>query len=142
MALGVGPTQLSHFFLYLFSCTVALQEWPAANSHKRALFSEAFRARSCSVLEGRESVAIAYSSSLSCHELTGTLSTTDLISQVHFVSFPSFSPPPSHATNSLRFVDHRPHLARARARARTHAQLTTQSTHGPHITGGFSRSDD
>jgi hypothetical protein len=110
------------FYFFTFSFTVALQEWPAASSHKRTLFSEAFRARSCSVLEGRESVALAYSSSLSCHELTATLSTTDLISQVHFSFFP-----PSHATNSLALC-RPPTSFRARAHTSTHTHLTTQFT--------------
>eukprot|EP00802_Teleaulax_amphioxeia_P011740 Tamp_11775.p1 GENE.Tamp_11775~~Tamp_11775.p1 ORF type:complete len:409 (-),score=45.43 Tamp_11775:195-1421(-) len=61
---------------------VALQEWPSAGSHKHSLFLEALRGRSCSVVEGRQSVAIAYSTSLSCQDLTDTFDASDLISQV------------------------------------------------------------
>ena len=44
---------------------IALQEWPSDGSARRECYREAFAQRSCSVLAGSDSVAIAYDTSLS-----------------------------------------------------------------------------
>ncbi len=44
---------------------IALQEWPSDGSARRECYQEAFAQRSCAVLAGSDSVAIAYDTSLS-----------------------------------------------------------------------------
>jgi len=48
---------------------IYVQEWPSGGS-RRAVFKDALARRGCAVLEGEESVAIAYSTSMTCQNLT------------------------------------------------------------------------
>jgi len=49
---------------------ICFQEWPSEGSKRRVVFTEELARRGLSVLEGRDSVALAYDCDLSCRDLT------------------------------------------------------------------------